>query len=192
MPSCLPPKGEAIKIALIFCHAQASIETSEILGRFWHLADNPVVPAFVRFRTTADKIGFRPAIVCPLMNQRGHAAAFAISILIEDIVHADVNRVDLKMALRHADISTGAWRAERMCHVSEIEILTRKVHVQILKFGRPVRGKAPFEARPSGPSRSRPVVSEYGTNRGGELRIAGQLRARECILGPGEPTRAID
>jgi hypothetical protein len=51
MPSCRPPKGEAIKIALIFCHAQASIETSEILGRYWHLASFRCDAKFVRFRT---------------------------------------------------------------------------------------------------------------------------------------------
>src|ERR1039457_126395 len=38
----------------------------------WHLADNPVAPAFVRFWTKADKGGFWPAMVCPLMTHSGH------------------------------------------------------------------------------------------------------------------------
>jgi hypothetical protein len=41
-------------------------------GRYWHLADNPVASAFVRFWTKADKVGFWPATVCPLMTQSGH------------------------------------------------------------------------------------------------------------------------
>jgi hypothetical protein len=44
------------------------------VGRFWHLADNPVALGFVRFWTKADKGGFWPAMVCPLMTQSGHAA----------------------------------------------------------------------------------------------------------------------
>ena len=40
----------------------------------WHIADNPTVPAFVRFWTKADKGSFLPAMVCPLMTQSGHSA----------------------------------------------------------------------------------------------------------------------
>jgi hypothetical protein len=56
MPSCRPPKGEAIKTALIFCHAQASIETSEILGPYWHLTDNPTAPIFVAYWTNNGQV----------------------------------------------------------------------------------------------------------------------------------------
>ena len=35
------------------------------------LADNPVAPAFVRYWTKADKVGFWPAMVCPLMTHNG-------------------------------------------------------------------------------------------------------------------------
>jgi hypothetical protein len=28
--------------------------------RYWHLADNPTAPAFVRYWTEADKVGFWP------------------------------------------------------------------------------------------------------------------------------------
>jgi hypothetical protein len=38
---------------------------------YWHLTDIPAAPAFVRFRTTADKGGFWPAMVCPLMTLNG-------------------------------------------------------------------------------------------------------------------------
>ena len=34
----------------------------------WHKADNPVAPAFVRFRTTADKRDFCPAMLCRLLT----------------------------------------------------------------------------------------------------------------------------
>src|SRR5450755_4016112 len=37
-----------------------------------HLADNPDVPEFVHFRTTADIGGFWPAMVCPLMTHERH------------------------------------------------------------------------------------------------------------------------
>jgi hypothetical protein len=36
--------------------------------RFWHLADNPIAPTFVRYWTKADKVGFWPGTVCPLMT----------------------------------------------------------------------------------------------------------------------------
>jgi hypothetical protein len=39
--------------------------------RLWHLADNPVAPAFVRYWTKADNSGFSPVMVCPLMTQSG-------------------------------------------------------------------------------------------------------------------------
>ena len=39
------------------------------IGRYWHIADNPTTPAFVRFWTKADKVGFWPAMVCPLMTE---------------------------------------------------------------------------------------------------------------------------
>jgi hypothetical protein len=39
---------------------------------FWHKADNPTVPAFVRYWTKADKGGFWPAEVCPLLTQSRH------------------------------------------------------------------------------------------------------------------------
>lgn len=40
--------------------------------RYWHLADNPTAPVFVRYWTKADKGEFQPATVCPLMSQSGH------------------------------------------------------------------------------------------------------------------------
>jgi hypothetical protein len=40
---------------------------------YWHLADIPAVPAFVRYWTKADNGGFLPAMVCPLMTQSGHS-----------------------------------------------------------------------------------------------------------------------
>ena len=45
---------------------------SSVRWPLWHLADFPTAPAFVRFRTTADKSVFWPATVCPLMTQNGH------------------------------------------------------------------------------------------------------------------------
>ena len=42
--------------------------------RYWHLADNPAAPAFVRFWGTADNGGFWPAMVCPLVTQSGHSS----------------------------------------------------------------------------------------------------------------------
>jgi hypothetical protein len=36
--------------------------------RYWHKADNSPAPAFVRFWTTADIVGFWPGTVCPLMT----------------------------------------------------------------------------------------------------------------------------
>jgi hypothetical protein len=44
--------------------------------RYWHLADTPVVPAFVRFWTIADKGGVWPGTVFPLMTQSGHSGDF--------------------------------------------------------------------------------------------------------------------
>ena len=38
---------------------------------FWHIADKPTAPAFVRFWATADKVTFGAAAVCPLMTQSG-------------------------------------------------------------------------------------------------------------------------
>ena len=38
--------------------------------RYWHLADNPVAPAFVRYWTKADKTRFWPKMACPLMPSR--------------------------------------------------------------------------------------------------------------------------
>src|ERR1019366_6705355 len=42
--------------------------------RLWHLADISAAAAFVRFRTTADKGGFWPAMVCPLMTHKRHCS----------------------------------------------------------------------------------------------------------------------
>ena len=38
------------------------------IGRYWHKADIRCAANFVRFRTTTDKGGFWPAMVCPLMT----------------------------------------------------------------------------------------------------------------------------
>jgi hypothetical protein len=38
----------------------------------WHIANNPAAPTFVGYWTKADKSGFRPATVYPLMTQSGH------------------------------------------------------------------------------------------------------------------------
>jgi hypothetical protein len=43
--------------------------------RSWHLADNPVAPAFVRYWTKADKTRFWPKMACPLMTHLGHLPA---------------------------------------------------------------------------------------------------------------------
>jgi hypothetical protein len=40
---------------------------------FWHKADKPTKPAFVRFWTKADNGGFWPAMDCPLMTRSGHS-----------------------------------------------------------------------------------------------------------------------
>jgi len=40
---------------------------------YWHLADNTTAPAFVRYWTKADKGGFWPATVCPLMTHQRHS-----------------------------------------------------------------------------------------------------------------------
>jgi hypothetical protein len=45
------------------------------MSPYWHLADIQTTLAFVRFWTTADKGGFRPEMVCPLMTQSGHRLA---------------------------------------------------------------------------------------------------------------------
>ena len=39
------------------------------------IADNPAAPAFVRYWTKADKAGFWPAMVCPLLTHNGHGRA---------------------------------------------------------------------------------------------------------------------
>jgi hypothetical protein len=39
---------------------------------YWHFADKPPAPADVRFWTKADNDGFRPTVVCPLMDQSEH------------------------------------------------------------------------------------------------------------------------
>src|ERR1017187_10736806 len=41
-------------------------------ARFWHLADNPTAPAFVRYWTKADKAGFWREMVCPLLTHKRH------------------------------------------------------------------------------------------------------------------------
>jgi hypothetical protein len=52
--------------------------------RFWHLADIPTAPVFVRFWTIADKVGFRPGTVCPLMTPSGHSVGLGSnSILLQ-------------------------------------------------------------------------------------------------------------
>jgi predicted DNA-binding ribbon-helix-helix protein len=51
---------------------------------YWHLADIPAAPAFVRFWTKADKGGFWPVTVCPLMTHKRHwqctAAIFLMAV----------------------------------------------------------------------------------------------------------------
>jgi hypothetical protein len=36
------------------------------MSAFWHLADNPTAPEFVRYWTKADKVDFSARMVCPL------------------------------------------------------------------------------------------------------------------------------
>ena len=50
--------------------------------RSWHLADNPVALAFVRFWTKADKSGFWPKTVCLLMTQQRHWLCTAAMVLM--------------------------------------------------------------------------------------------------------------
>jgi hypothetical protein len=65
----------------IFCHDRISAYSWE-LGRTAHetgdcnhaVTRKSAAPAFVRFRSIADKCGFWPAMVCPLMTQSGHSA----------------------------------------------------------------------------------------------------------------------
>jgi len=47
---------------------------------YWHIADNPIAPAFVRFWTKADKGGFWPAAVCPLLTHSRHLGRLLIQI----------------------------------------------------------------------------------------------------------------
>jgi hypothetical protein len=49
------------------CHQECSYD------QIWYKADNPAVPAFVRFWTKADKVGLWSAMVCPLMTQSRHS-----------------------------------------------------------------------------------------------------------------------
>jgi hypothetical protein len=51
-------------------------------GSFWHLADNPAAPGFVRYWTKADKVGFWPAMACPLMTHKRHRLCTAAMVLI--------------------------------------------------------------------------------------------------------------
>jgi hypothetical protein len=46
--------------------------------RYWHLADNPAAPEFVRYWTKADNGRFCPGTVGPLMTQSGHPAVCMI------------------------------------------------------------------------------------------------------------------
>src|ERR1035437_191462 len=41
--------------------------------RFWHIADNSVAPAFVRYWTKADNGGFWLATACPFLTLNGHS-----------------------------------------------------------------------------------------------------------------------
>jgi hypothetical protein len=52
------------------------------LQQYRHLADNSVASAFVRFWTKADKVGFRAAIVCPLLTQLRHWLCTAAMVLM--------------------------------------------------------------------------------------------------------------
>jgi hypothetical protein len=79
LPSCLAANPSNVSA----CEAQRlAMESDERVfnrlrimrrseGRKWHLADNRTAPAFVRFRTKADKGGFWPAMVCQLLTQSG-------------------------------------------------------------------------------------------------------------------------
>jgi hypothetical protein len=49
---------------------------------YWHLADNPAAPAFVRFWTKADNGGFWPVMVCPLMTHKRHWLCTAAMVLM--------------------------------------------------------------------------------------------------------------
>jgi hypothetical protein len=51
-------------------------------ARFWHLADNPTAPAFVRYWTKADNRGFWPATVCTLLTQLRHRLCTAAMVLM--------------------------------------------------------------------------------------------------------------
>ena len=43
--------------------------------RYWHLASFAATHHFVRYWTKADKVGFSPAEVCPLMTHNGSRAS---------------------------------------------------------------------------------------------------------------------
>jgi len=51
-------------------------------ARFWHLADNPTAPAFVRYWTKADKAGFWREMVCPLLTHKRHWLCTAAMVLM--------------------------------------------------------------------------------------------------------------
>jgi hypothetical protein len=50
---------------------------------YWHLADNPTAPAFVRYWIRADNRGFSPVMVCPLMTHKRHS-----------VLKAQINKTD--------------------------------------------------------------------------------------------------
>src|SRR5450759_4159494 len=53
-----------------------------LLQQYRHLADNPAAPAFVCFWTKADKGGFWPAMVCPLLTHQRHWLCTAAMVLM--------------------------------------------------------------------------------------------------------------
>jgi hypothetical protein len=46
------------------------------------IADNTIAPAFVRFRTRADKVGLWPRMTCPLMTHQRHWLCTAAIVLM--------------------------------------------------------------------------------------------------------------
>jgi integrase len=79
--------------------------------RLWHLADNPVAPAVVRFWTKADKRGFWPATVCPLLTQTDALAnAGADTRIIQDYLgHKSIEHA-VKYTRLHPTKFDNLWR----------------------------------------------------------------------------------
>jgi hypothetical protein len=86
--------------------------------RFWHLASFAATHHFVRFWTTADKVGFWPGTVYPQMTQSGHWP----NSFTDEFMRSRLNRLWLPL-LRFSE--TGGETRTRLIKVvskNEIEV----------------------------------------------------------------------